>query len=93
MSVKPGAQVRCACDDCGAHTIGQVGANGVAGWCPNCGSYQVTPVRITALKLSLPLAVPTQDHMTPPPFRDGSPEFKIRFDWPDLGAGTPQRWG
>jgi hypothetical protein len=35
--------VRCACDDCGAHSFARM-ARTVAGECPNCGSYERRPV-------------------------------------------------
>ena len=87
MDAQLEAQVRCACDDCGAHTIGQVGPNGVAGWCPNCGSYQVTPVRITGLKSSLPLRRPSPDHVQPPPFGERTPRIAFRVRWPNPDMG------
>ena len=68
MSRTSGGQVRCACQDCGAHTVGQVGPNGIAGWCPNCGSYQVTPVQIVSRAASLPFAGTEGDLLMPAPF-------------------------
>ena len=39
----PPRAMRCACQACGAHTIATVGYK-VAGNCPNCGSYELSPV-------------------------------------------------
>ena len=68
MSTEMRPEVRCGCDDCGAHTVGQVGPNGVAGWCPNCGSYQVTPIQIAPRRTKLPVAGYLQDPLVPAPF-------------------------
>jgi hypothetical protein len=36
-------RMRCACRHCGVHTVTNVGYT-VAGHCPNCGSYELTPI-------------------------------------------------
>ena len=39
-----GAQVRCACDRCGAHLLAVRAAGGLTGTCPVCLSQQFEPV-------------------------------------------------
>ena len=40
--VRPGL-LRCSCDRCGAHVIAR-SAFRIAGFCENCGSYEITPI-------------------------------------------------
>jgi hypothetical protein len=37
-------ELRCACNDCGAHLTGALSPNGTCDCCGNCGSYDVAPL-------------------------------------------------
>ena len=37
--------VRCSCDHCGAHLIARSGFR-LAGFCENCGSYEITQIAV-----------------------------------------------